>query len=189
MNSRRKFCCRRPIMNGLRFVFRTLSLLRITIMLFIRSVPNCDFVRKNHQNRRRLKRLFKQCFLLIGSYNTNIEPRTTKTTLTSYVIYSRLRSVMSLLLRIITNIVLGLLLSLRSIIMRRSLTFPKIIIRRKLVGPLGADSLGADTIGVKTGSLQRQWKRTALLLKGVMFSVGHAVVSSILLRNVVHLST
>jgi hypothetical protein len=33
-------------MNGLRFVFRTLSLLRITIMLFIRSTPNCIFCEK-----------------------------------------------------------------------------------------------------------------------------------------------
>jgi hypothetical protein len=71
--------------------------------------------------------------------------------LISFVIYSRLRSMMRLLLKIITNIVLGLLLSLRSITMRRSLTFPRIIIRRKMVGPLGA-----NTIGVKTNSLQRQ---------------------------------
>jgi hypothetical protein len=35
-------------MSGLRFVFRTLSLLMTIIMLFVRSVPNCDFVRKNH---------------------------------------------------------------------------------------------------------------------------------------------
>jgi hypothetical protein len=33
-------------MNGLRFVFRTLSLFRIIIMLFIRSVPNCNFYEK-----------------------------------------------------------------------------------------------------------------------------------------------
>jgi hypothetical protein len=33
-------------MNGLRFVFRTLSLFRIIIMLFIRSVPNCNFCEK-----------------------------------------------------------------------------------------------------------------------------------------------
>jgi hypothetical protein len=84
--------------------------------------------RKNHQKRTRLKRLFKLCFLLIGSYNTNIGPRTTNTTLTSFMIYSRLRSMMSLLLRTITNVVLGLLISLRSITMRRNLTFPRIII-------------------------------------------------------------
>jgi hypothetical protein len=48
--------------------------------------------------------------------------------LTSFVIYSRLKSMMSLLLTIITNIVLGLLLSLGYITMRRSLTFPRIII-------------------------------------------------------------
>jgi hypothetical protein len=82
-------------------------------------------VRKNQQKRTRLKRLFKLCFLLIGPYNTNIRPRTTRTMLTSYVIYSRLRSMMSLLLRIITNAVLGLLLSMRSITMRKNLTFPK----------------------------------------------------------------
>jgi hypothetical protein len=67
------------------------------------------------------------------------------------VVYSRLRSMMSLLLRIITNVVVGLLLSLRSITMKRNLTFPRIIIQRKMVG-----LLGADAIGVKIGSLQRQ---------------------------------
>jgi hypothetical protein len=151
MNSRRQFCCHRPTINGLIFVFRTLSLLRITIMLFIRSTSHCVFVRKNHEKRTRLKRLFKLCFLLIRCYNTNIGPGTTSTMLTSFVIYSRLRSMMSLLLRIITNVVLWLLLSLRSIIMRRSLTFPRITIQRKMVGPLGVDA-----IGVKIDSLQRQ---------------------------------
>jgi hypothetical protein len=128
MNSRRPSCCRRPIMSGLRFIFRTLSLLRTTIMLFIWSVPNCAFVRKNHQKRIRLKRLFKICSLLIESYNINIGPGTTNTMLTSFVIYSRLRSMMNLLLRIITNVVLRLLLSLRSITMRRNITFPRTII-------------------------------------------------------------
>jgi hypothetical protein len=108
-------------------------------------------VRKNHHKRTRLKTLFKVCFLLIESYNTNIGPRTTNTTLTPFMIYSSLRSMMSLILRIITNVMLGLLLSLRSITMRRSLMLPRITIRRKMVGPLGADA-----IGVKTGSLQRQ---------------------------------
>jgi hypothetical protein len=125
--------------------------LRITIMLFTRSAPNYNFVRKNHQKRTRLKRLFILCFLLIESYNINIRHETTNTTLTSFMIYSRVRSMMNLLLRIITNIVLGLLLSLRSITMRRRLTFPMIIIRRRMVGPLGADA-----ISVKIGSLQRQ---------------------------------
>jgi hypothetical protein len=54
-------------MNGLRFVFRILSLLKIIIMLFIRFAPNYYFVRKNHQKRTRLKRLFKLCFLLIDN--------------------------------------------------------------------------------------------------------------------------
>jgi hypothetical protein len=98
-----------------------------------------------------LKRHFKLCFLLIGSYNINIRSRTTNVMLTSFVIYSRLKSMMSLLLRIITNVVLGLLLSLGYITMRRSLTFPRIIIQRKMVGPLGTNA-----IGVKTDSLQRQ---------------------------------
>jgi hypothetical protein len=106
---------------------------------------------KTHQKRTRLKRLFKVCFLLIGFYNTNTRPVTTSTMLTSYVIYSRLRSMMSLILRIITNVVLGLLLFLRSITMRRSLTFRMIIIQRKMVG-----LLGADAICIKIGSLQRQ---------------------------------
>jgi hypothetical protein len=38
-------------MSGLRFIFRTLSLLRTIIMLFIRSVPNYDFVRKNYDDK------------------------------------------------------------------------------------------------------------------------------------------
>jgi hypothetical protein len=78
-------------MSGLRYIFKTLSLLRTTIILFIRYAPNCDFVRKNHQMRTRLKRLFKLCSLLIGSYNINIGPGTTNTMLTSFVTYSRLR--------------------------------------------------------------------------------------------------
>jgi hypothetical protein len=126
MNNRKQSCYRRPTMSGLRFIFRTLSLLRTTIMLFIRSAPNCDFVRKNHQRRTRLKRLFKLCSLLIGSYNINIGSRTINTMLTSFVTYSRLRSMMNLLLRIITNVVLGLLLSLRSITMRRKLVLLRI---------------------------------------------------------------
>jgi hypothetical protein len=85
-------------------------------------------MRKNHQKRTRLKRLSKLCFLPIGSYNINIEPGTTNAMLISFVTYSRLRSMMNLPLRIITNIVLGLLLSLRSITMRRSLALPRIII-------------------------------------------------------------
>jgi hypothetical protein len=76
-------------MNGPGFIFKTLSLLRIIIMLFIRSVPNCDFVRKNHQKRTRLKRLFKLCFLLIWPYNINMGSGTTNTTLASFVVVSR----------------------------------------------------------------------------------------------------
>jgi hypothetical protein len=126
MNNRRQSCCQRPTISGLKFVFRTLSLLRTTIMLFIKSVPNYDFVRNNHQRRTRLKRLFKLCSLLIGSYNINIRSETTNAMLTSFVTYFRLRSMMNLLLRIITNIILGMLLSLRSITMRRKLAFPRI---------------------------------------------------------------
>jgi hypothetical protein len=149
MNSKRKFYCQRPTMSGLRFVFMTLSLLRTLIMLLIRSALNCDFMRKNHQRRTRLKRFFKLCSLLIRSYNINIGPGTTNAMLTSFVTYSRLRSMMNLLLRIITNVVLGLLLSLRSITMRRRLALLRIPIQRRMVG-----SLGADAIGVRTGSSQ-----------------------------------
>jgi hypothetical protein len=106
-------------MSGLRFVFGTLSLLRTIIMLFIRSAPNCGFVRKNHQRRTRLRRVFKLCSPLIRSYNINIGPENTNTMLTSFVTYSSLISMMNLLLRIITNIVLGLLLSQRFTTMRR----------------------------------------------------------------------
>jgi hypothetical protein len=119
MNSRKQSCCQMPTMSGLRFIFRTSSLLWTIIMLFIRSAPNCGFVRRNHQRRTGLKRLFKLCNLLIGSYNINIGPGTTNTMLTSYVTYSRVKSMMNLLLRIITNVMLGLLLSLKFITMRR----------------------------------------------------------------------
>jgi hypothetical protein len=132
-------------MSGLRFISRTLSLLGTTMMLFIRSATNYDFMRKNHQRRIRLKRLFKLCSLLIGSYNINIRPRTTSTILISFVTYSRLRSMMNLLVRIITNIVLGLLLSLRSITMRRKLVLLRIIIQRKMIGPLCADAIDVKT--------------------------------------------
>jgi hypothetical protein len=128
MNSRRQSYYQRPTMSGLRFVFRTLSLFRTTIMLFIRSVPNYAFFRKNHEKSTRLKRLFKLYSLLIGSYNINIGPGTTNAMLTSFMIYSRLRSTMNLLLRIITNLVFGLLLSVRFITIRRSLALPMIII-------------------------------------------------------------
>jgi hypothetical protein len=137
-------------MSGLRFIFKTLSLLRTIIMLFIRSASNYNFVRKNHQRRIRLKRLFKLCSLLIRSSNINIGSEATNAMLTSFMTYSRLRSMMNLLLRIITNIVLGLLLSLRSITMRRKLVLLRITIQRKMVG-----LLGADAIGVRTGSSQR----------------------------------
>jgi hypothetical protein len=145
MNSRRQSCCHRPTMSELRFIFRTLSLLSTTIMLFIRSTPNCDFVRKNHQRRIILKRLFKLCSLLIGSYNINIGPGTINTMLTSFVTYSRLRSMMNLLLRIITNIVLGLLLSLRFTTMRRKLVLLTILIQIRMVGLLGVDATGKRT--------------------------------------------
>jgi hypothetical protein len=81
-------------MSGLRFVFRTLSPLSTIIILFIRFVPNCGFMKRNHQRRARLKRLFTLCSPLIGSYNINTGPGTTNTMLTSFVTYSRLRSMM-----------------------------------------------------------------------------------------------
>jgi hypothetical protein len=55
------------------------------------------------------------------------------------------------LLRIITNAVLGLLLSLRSITMRRKLALPMIQIQRRMVDPLDADA-----IEKRAGSSQRQ---------------------------------
>jgi hypothetical protein len=132
-------------MSELKFVFKTLSLLRIIIMLFIRSAQNYSFVRKNHQKRTRLKRLFKLFSLLIRSYNINIGPETTNTMLTSSVTYSTPRSMMNLLLRIITNVVLGLLLSLRFITMRIKLVLPRILIQRRMVGLQGTDAVGKRT--------------------------------------------
>jgi hypothetical protein len=151
MNSKRYFYCQRPTMSRLRFVFRTLSLLRTIIMLFIRFAPNYDFVRKNHQRRTRLKRLFRLCSPLIGSYNINTGPDTTNTMLTSFVTYSRLRSLMNLLLRIITNIVLELLVSLRFTTMRRKHVLLRIQLQRRMVG-----LLVAAVIGRKTKSYQRR---------------------------------
>jgi hypothetical protein len=116
-------------------------------MLFIISASNYDFVRKSHQRMTRLKRLFKLYSLLIGSYNINIGPGTTNTMLTSFVTYSRLRNMMNLLLRIIINVMLGLLLSLRSITMRRKLVLLRIPIQRTMVGPLCV-----DVIGVRIGN-------------------------------------
>jgi hypothetical protein len=132
-------------MSGLRFIFRILSLLRTIIMLFIRFMPNCSFVRKNHQRRTRLRRLFKLCSPLIGSYNTNTGLENTNTMLTSFVIYSRLRSMMNLLLRIITNVVLELLLSLRFTIMRRKQVLLRIQLQRRMVGLLGTTAIGRKT--------------------------------------------
>jgi hypothetical protein len=149
MNSKRQLYYHRPTMSGRRFVFRTLSLLRTIIMLFTRFTPNCGFVRKNYHRRTRLKRLFRLCSPLIGSYNTKTGPRTTNTMLTSFVTYSRLRSMMNLLLRIIINVVLELLLSLRFITMRRNQVLPRIQLQRRMV-----DLLGAVAIGRKTKSYQ-----------------------------------
>jgi hypothetical protein len=132
-------------MSGLRFIFRTLSLSRTIIMLFIRSTSNYGFVRKNHQRRTRLKRLFKLCSPLIGSYNINIGLRTINTMLTSFMTYYRLRSMMNLLLRIITNVVLELFLSLRFIIMRRKQVLLRIQLQRRMVGLLGASTIGKRT--------------------------------------------
>jgi hypothetical protein len=65
--------------------------------------------------------------------------------LTSFVTYSRLRSMMNLLLKIITNIVLGLLLSLRFTTMRRKLVLLTILIQIRMVGLLGVDATGKRT--------------------------------------------
>jgi hypothetical protein len=111
-------------------------------MLFIRSMPNYDFVRRNYQRRTRLKRHFKLCSLLIGPYNINTRPGTTNTMLTSFVTYSRLRAMMNLLLRIITNVVLGLLLSLRFITMGTKQVPPRIQIQRRMVGLQDAIAIG-----------------------------------------------
>jgi hypothetical protein len=151
MNNQRQTCCQRPTMSGLRFIFRTLSLLRTTIMLFKRSAPNCDFMRNNHQRRTRLKRLFKLCSILIRSYNINIMLGTINTMVTSFVTYSRPRSMMNLPLRIIINVALGLLLSSRSITRRRKLVLLRIPIQRRMVC-----LQGADAIGRRTESFQRR---------------------------------
>jgi hypothetical protein len=129
-------------MSALRFIFMTLSLLMTVIMLSIRSVPNCGFVKRNYQRRTRLKIHFKLCSLLIGSYNINTRPGTTNTMLTSFMTYCRLRSMMNSLLRIITNIILGLLLSLRFTTMRRKQVLLRIQLQRRMVGLLGTDEMG-----------------------------------------------
>jgi hypothetical protein len=90
----------------------------------------------------------------------------------------------NLLLRIITNVVLGILLSLRSITMRIELALPMIQIQRRMVGPLGADA-----ISVRAGISQRRLKRMVPLLRGIMCNTRHAELSSIQLRSAIHLST
>jgi hypothetical protein len=161
-------------MSGLRSAFRTLSLLRTIIMLFIRSAPNCGFMRRNHQRRTRLKKLFKLCSPLIGSYNTNTGPRTTNTMLTLFVTYSRPRSMINLLLRIITNVVLELLLSLRFITMRIKQVLLRIQLQRRMVGLLGTAAIGRKQKAIKVDE-----NRMMPLLRRIMCSVRHAELSSI----------
>jgi hypothetical protein len=74
---------------------------------------------------------------MIGSYNINIRPETTNTMVTSFVTYSRLRSMTNLLLRIITNVMLELLVSLRFITMRKEQVLIRIQLQRRMVGLLG----------------------------------------------------
>jgi hypothetical protein len=61
--------------------------------------------------------------------------------LTSFVTYSRPISMMNLLLRIITNVVLELLLSLRFITMRRKQVLLRIQLQKRMVGLLGAAAI------------------------------------------------
>jgi hypothetical protein len=86
---------------------------------------------------------------MIGSYNINIRPETTNTMVTSFVTYSRLRSMTNLLLRIITNVMLELLISLRFITMRKEQVLIRIQLQRRMVG-----LLGDITIARKTESYQ-----------------------------------
>jgi hypothetical protein len=65
--------------------------------------------------------------------------------LTSFVTYSSLISMMNLLLRIITNVVLGLLLSQRFTTMRRKQVLLRIQLQRRMVGLLGAAAIGRKT--------------------------------------------
>jgi hypothetical protein len=94
---------------------------------------------------------------------------------------------MNLLLRIITNIVLGLFLFLRYITMSRmniSLIFPRTKTQRKLVSLQSADAIGA-----RIGNLQRRWELILLHSKEQMLSARHTDATSIPLKSVAHLST
>ena len=128
-------------MIGFTYACKIINSFEIIIMLFIRFAPNCDFMRRNHQRRTRLKRPFRLCSHLIGSYNINTGPETNNTMLTLFVTYSRLRSMMNLLLRIISNIMLGLFLSLRFTTMRRKQVLLRIQLQRRMVGLLGATAI------------------------------------------------
>jgi hypothetical protein len=77
------------------------------------------------------------------------------------VTYAGLRSMMNLLLRIITNVVLGLLLSLRFITVRRRLVLLRILIQRKMAG-----LLHTDTIGGKNRQLSKIMKKDGTHSKG-----------------------
>jgi hypothetical protein len=127
-------------------------------------------VRKSHQKGTRLKRLFKLCSLLIGSYNITIVPRITNIIIISYVIYFRPRSMMNLLLRIITNVVLELLFYLKFItIWRVRIKVLRIKILRNLVR-----SLSASAIGEGTSNLLRWCKMMLLLTKEEVSNARHA---------------
>lgn len=110
MSSKRQSFCLRPIMNRLTFISRILNSLETITMLFTKSVPSYIFVRKSHRRLTRYRKLSKQCFLSIGSYNTNTALGITKTILTSYMIYFKRKSMMNSLWRIIANVLLDLLL-------------------------------------------------------------------------------
>jgi hypothetical protein len=102
----------------------------------------CD---KEPSKEDKIEKTLQTMLPLIRSYNINTGPRTTNTTLTSFVTYSRLRSMMNLLLRIITNVVLELLLPLRFTTMRRKQVLLRIQIQRRMIGLLGATAIGRKT--------------------------------------------
>jgi hypothetical protein len=99
--------------------------------------------------RTRLKILFRLYSPLIGSYNINTGSETTNTILISFMTYSRLRSMINLLLRIITNVVLGLLLSLRFTTMRRKQVLLRIQLQRIMIGLLDAAAIARKQKAIK----------------------------------------
>jgi hypothetical protein len=184
MNSIMQFYCQGPIMNGLGFVFMTLSLLRTTIMLFIRYAPNCGFVRKNHQKRTRLKKTLQTMLPSdrVLQHQYQVWDYQNYADLIRDLLQAEKHDELTIKNHHQHHVGAAPLPEIHH--NEKKPNFPKDNNPKK-----NGRSARRRRNRQKIGSLKRQWKRMVLLLNGVMCSVMHVVVSSILLKNVVHPST